>query len=408
MSRILVLLLVLAGWVTAGTTQVEGQSVSFTGGVGVTATDGNVFAVDSFGNVDIFNHNLEIQGGFTVFPPAMPGGFASDGFSLYIAMQFPPFLLELEPFSGEVLNTIPLPEGATGLTFDSESGTLWAVIGNEVVEFDPDTGIPTGRTFSAPAGDIISDVAHADGDSFFVSLRDPNGENSIAPYSLSGGFDPAALENLGSVESIDKHPTESSLFVMDDTSLSVTPVSGPPDCPGVSDLNCVADSETMSVSLSWTNNAAYSLIRVNRLNNLGSNTTWDLPGGTTSFTESGVPFGLFVYGVSAYVGTTQCSGNDCLVFLPKRFVRGDCIADGQLEIADALFLLNYLFVPLFPVPVCLDACDADDNGVNAIADALYILYYLFSGGAFPPPPFPLCGEDLTTDSLGCSSYPPCL
>ncbi len=64
------------------------------------------------------------------------------------------------------------------------------------------------------------------------------------------------------------------------------------------------------------------------------------------------------------------------------FVRGDANADGLVNIADAVYLINYLFVG-GPPPLPLDAGDANSDGMLNIADVIYLVNYLFLGG--PPP-----------------------
>ena len=84
------------------------------------------------------------------------------------------------------------------------------------------------------------------------------------------------------------------------------------------------------------------------------------------------------------------------------FVRGDLDGDDDVDISDAIGLLNYL---LGAGPAeCLDAADADDDGAVTIVDAIYELYFLFQATASPPLPFPSCGPDPTGDSLDCASY----
>ena len=53
-----------------------------------------------------------------------------------------------------------------------------------------------------------------------------------------------------------------------------------------------------------------------------------------------------------------------------------------------------------PAPSCHDAADSNDSGELDIADAVLILNYLF-GGAVLPPPFPVAGADRTDDALLC-------
>ncbi len=83
------------------------------------------------------------------------------------------------------------------------------------------------------------------------------------------------------------------------------------------------------------------------------------------------------------------------------FVRGDTNADGQVNFVDVINLLNKLFVPGAPPP-CRDALDVNDNGFLELADPIFLLQYIFEGGAPPRSPFPGCGLDPTTDSLGCA------
>jgi hypothetical protein len=60
-----------------------------------------------------------------------------------------------------------------------------------------------------------------------------------------------------------------------------------------------------------------------------------------------------------------------------------------------------------------DANATQDNrsGQVDIADAVFLLSYLFARGAaplcMPPAPYPGCGQDLTQDELRCDEHPPC-
>jgi hypothetical protein len=83
------------------------------------------------------------------------------------------------------------------------------------------------------------------------------------------------------------------------------------------------------------------------------------------------------------------------------FRRGDANGSQQVDIADASFVLNYLF-RAGPTPSCFDAADADDSGRLNITDPVVILRYLFLGGAELPPPGPSTpGPDPTPDALPC-------
>ncbi len=81
------------------------------------------------------------------------------------------------------------------------------------------------------------------------------------------------------------------------------------------------------------------------------------------------------------------------------FIRGDINQDTSINLADAIRLLEHLFLSI-PID-CREAGDCnDDSGIN-VADAVFLLSYLFSGGLLPPEPFPDCGPDPTPDLIGC-------
>jgi len=94
--------------------------------------------------------------------------------------------------------------------------------------------------------------------------------------------------------------------------------------------------------------------------------------------------------------------------------RGDADASGVVNVADASFITNYLFLG-GAAPSCLDAADTDDDGQVIVTDAVYLLNFLFGTCATPPcppPPFPgpmSCGTDSPTweDRLTCVEYLPC-
>ena len=109
-------------------------------------------------------------------------------------------------------------------------------------------------------------------------------------------------------------------------------------------------------------------------------------------------------------GTDRLSAVERLVFTDRvvdptaggSFLRGDGNGDGTIDLTDAVYTLNYLFLG-GAVPVCLDAADADDSEEVQLTDAIYTLGFLFSGGAPPPAPYPDCGEDPTAEGLDCAS-----
>ena len=83
------------------------------------------------------------------------------------------------------------------------------------------------------------------------------------------------------------------------------------------------------------------------------------------------------------------------------FFRGDSNADANVDLADALFTLGYLFRS-GAKPTCMDAADADDNGHIDVTDAIFTLRYLFSPDGHLPPPSSAAGLDPSPDGLDCA------
>lgn len=94
-------------------------------------------------------------------------------------------------------------------------------------------------------------------------------------------------------------------------------------------------------------------------------------------------------------------GDDLLTPL---FRRGDANLDGRINLSDASFLADALFLD-GPPSACLDAADVNDDGELSDRDPLHLLDWLFPQGPGEPPPPPLPfrvpGIDLTLDDLGC-------
>jgi hypothetical protein len=96
---------------------------------------------------------------------------------------------------------------------------------------------------------------------------------------------------------------------------------------------------------------------------------------------------------------------------PPEFVRGNCNADAQTDIADAVFLLSVLFPGPTGAPAvdCDDACDANDDESLDIADPIAILGALFGTPPSPLAPPLTCGPDPSGPGgpLDCGVFAPC-
>jgi phosphatidylethanolamine-binding protein (PEBP) family uncharacterized protein len=88
------------------------------------------------------------------------------------------------------------------------------------------------------------------------------------------------------------------------------------------------------------------------------------------------------------------------------FRRGDANATGTVDIADAIFVISFLFGK-GPTPTCLSGADANDDGTLDISDAVKVLAHLFAAAGPLPGPFDKCGPDPTADKLTCASFAPC-
>ena len=109
-------------------------------------------------------------------------------------------------------------------------------------------------------------------------------------------------------------------------------------------------------------------------------------------------------------------------FPRPKFVRGEVLQDGQVNITDATTLLEYLFFD-GAEPDCLDAADVDDSARAGsrrepltVSDAVHLLLWLFVGGRDVPAPGPIahrslaeaCGRDTEfRDGLDCRRFEFC-
>ncbi len=124
------------------------------------------------------------------------------------------------------------------------------------------------------------------------------------------------------------------------------------------------------------------------------------PGVTTlQFCDTQQLFGITQNTVIVILGAshtpTQIDGS---IASETSFRRGDINSDGQIDLADAIFLEQYLFAG-GPIPSCLSACDTNHDGLIDIADSIRLLMYLFVGAPPPDAPFATCGVEF--DDISC-------
>ena len=86
-------------------------------------------------------------------------------------------------------------------------------------------------------------------------------------------------------------------------------------------------------------------------------------------------------------------------FYALPFLRGDANSDEAVDLADALWILSYLFGEGDP-PAIPDAADTNHSGVIDLSDPIYLLRFLFLEGVTTlPHPYPYFGYDPTPDEL---------
>jgi len=108
---------------------------------------------------------------------------------------------------------------------------------------------------------------------------------------------------------------------------------------------------------------------------------------------------LFVVDFGSKVPVLQSGRLSLLVERP--FIRGDINEDGMVDIADAVWILQWLFLRGVRDTDCQKAGDTNDTGAVLLDDILLILQYQFWGGITLTPPFPEPGFDPTPDDLFC-------
>jgi hypothetical protein len=65
--------------------------------------------------------------------------------------------------------------------------------------------------------------------------------------------------------------------------------------------------------------------------------------------------------------------------------RGDIDGNNVLNLTDAIYLNNYLFLGGPQPPTCEEVWDVNDDDTVNGADSIFLLNYLFQGGAPPTP-----------------------
>lgn len=91
----------------------------------------------------------------------------------------------------------------------------------------------------------------------------------------------------------------------------------------------------------------------------------------------------------------------CSNWKTAEFKRGDSNNDSKVNLTDAIWIFKYLLEGQGQPLICEDTHDINDDGIVDISDPINLLAWLFINAPSPPPPFSICGFDLTLDELNC-------
>ena len=64
------------------------------------------------------------------------------------------------------------------------------------------------------------------------------------------------------------------------------------------------------------------------------------------------------------------------------YICGDANGDGNVDVGDAVFIINTVFKG-GPEPEPIESGDANDDGNTDVGDAVYIINMVFKGGPAP-------------------------
>ena len=206
----------------------------------------------------------------------------------------------------------------------------------------------------------------------------------------------------------------------DETLLEVTGVTtlvSAPDgsAPDFDEVNLLANGMNQGLVFSfldeWTityetaeplSSLAYQLLPGALAGNTASTAT------TVFFSDSigspPVALAIVVDGASN-LPTISNASLDLVPFTGSRFIRGDSTQDGNLNLADGIGVLAYLFQG--EPSTCLKAMDMDLSNHVSISDGVQVLCSLFcEGSPAPSGPYPECGVDIDS-TLTCESFSAC-
>jgi hypothetical protein len=80
--------------------------------------------------------------------------------------------------------------------------------------------------------------------------------------------------------------------------------------------------------------------------------------------------------------TAEASGGEFNYYADAAFVPGDANGDAVLNVSDAVYIINYVFVA-GPAPQPLESGDGNCDGDVNVSDAVFMINHIFTGGPAP-------------------------
>jgi hypothetical protein len=80
--------------------------------------------------------------------------------------------------------------------------------------------------------------------------------------------------------------------------------------------------------------------------------------------------------------TAEASGGEFNYYADAAFVPGDANGDAMINVSDAVYIINYVFVA-GPAPQPLESADGNCDGDVNVSDAVFLINHVFTGGPGP-------------------------